>query len=148
MAIFSAPAGNGKSHEAPATRRGEQPSLSIIATGMRVTGEIESDGIVKLEGVVKGRIRAAQQVLIAKGGVIEGDIQTREAVIGGEVRGTIQAEERVEIQSTARVDGDIVTRRIAVVEGGQVNGEIRMGETALRVETGEAALEPAISHNS
>jgi cytoskeletal protein CcmA (bactofilin family) len=38
----------------------------------------------------------------------------------------------VEVQATAVIAGDIHTTRILVVEGGQVNGEIKMGEAAER----------------
>jgi cytoskeletal protein CcmA (bactofilin family) len=81
---------------------------------------------------VRGTIKAATQVLVSPGATIDGDIHTREAVLGGQVRGTIHADERVEVQATAVIVGDIHTTRILVVEGGQVNGEIKMGEAAER----------------
>jgi cytoskeletal protein CcmA (bactofilin family) len=105
-----------------------EPGLSVIAAGMRVEGQLISDGVVKVEGTVVGTVRAALQVLVAKEGVIEGDIYTREAVLGGQVHGTVVADERVEMQATSVVHGDIVTRRLAVHEGGELNGHIRMGD--------------------
>jgi cytoskeletal protein CcmA (bactofilin family) len=104
--------------------------LSIIGTGMRVVGDISAEGVVKVEGVVVGTVRAGRQVLVAKGGEVEGDIITREAIVGGEVRGSIQAHERVEVQATSVVHGDITTRRLFVQEGGELNGVLRMGEAA------------------
>lgn len=104
--------------------------LSIIGTGMRVVGDIMAEGVVKVEGVVVGTVRAGRQVLVAKGGEVEGDIITREAIVGGEVRGSIQAHERVEVQATSVVHGDITTRRLFVQEGGELNGILRMGEAA------------------
>ena len=62
---------------------------------MRVVGDISADGVVKIEGTVVGTVQAAKQVLVAKGGEVEGDVVSREAIIGGEVRGGIYAEERV-----------------------------------------------------
>lgn len=112
-------------------REGSPPGesgLSIIAAGMRVEGEIVSDGVVKVEGAVVGSIRAERQVLIAKGGTVDGDIETREAIVGGEVRGAILADERVEVQPSAIVQGDIATQRIVVHDGGEVNGHLRMGD--------------------
>jgi len=106
----------------------EGDTLSIIGTGLRVEGDLSSDGVVKVEGTVVGTVRASRQVLVAKGGVVEGDIVTREAIIGGEVRGGIGAEERVELQATSVVHGDITTKRLFVQEGGEINGVIRMGE--------------------
>jgi cytoskeletal protein CcmA (bactofilin family) len=107
--------------------RGE-PSLSVIAAGTTITGELNSDGIVKVEGSVVGSVRAERQVLVAKGGVIQGDIYTREAVVGGEVRGAILADDRVEVQATSVIHGDITTQRIVVQEGGEVNGHVRMSD--------------------
>lgn len=104
--------------------------LSIIGTGMRVVGDITADGVVKVEGTVVGTIRAGRQVLVAKGGVVEGDVIAREAIVGGEVRGSIEASERLELQATSVVHGDIATRRLLVQEGGEVNGVVRMGDVA------------------
>jgi len=119
MAIFS--------QSSPDDRRRPEAGLSIVGAGMTITGDVETDGVIKVEGTVKGSVRATQQILLAPGGLVEGDLETREAVIGGEVRGTVRAEERVEVQATSIIQGDIVTARIAILEGGQVNGEIRMG---------------------
>jgi cytoskeletal protein CcmA (bactofilin family) len=102
--------------------------LSIIGAGMKVVGDLSAEGVVKIEGMVVGTVRAGRQVLVAKGGVVEGDLFTREAIVGGDVRGGIQAEERVEIQASSVVHGDIATRRLFVQEGGEINGVIRMGE--------------------
>ena len=105
---------------------GREPGLSVVATGMRIDGRLDTNGVVKVEGMVSGSIRAERQVLVAKGGIVEGDILTREAVIGGEVRGAIYADERVEVQAGSQVNGDITTKRILLQEGGEVNGHLRM----------------------
>lgn len=104
--------------------------LSIIGAGMRVVGDISAEGVVKIEGTVVGTVQAAKQVLVAKGGEVEGDVVSREAIIGGEVRGGIYAEERVELQATSVVHGDVSTKRLFVQEGGEINGVLRMGEEA------------------
>lgn len=127
MAMFTS--GGGSPAPTPNPRpsgKEREPGLSIIASGMRISGELDTNGVVKVEGAVSGRIRAEGQVLVATGGLVEGDIMTREAIIGGEVRGAIFADERVEVQSSCSINGDITTQRIVVQEGGEVNGKIRM----------------------
>ena len=104
--------------------------LSVIASGMTVRGDIESDGTVKVEGVVEGHVEARNQVLVARGGTVQGDIDACEAIVGGTVQGAIRAGERAEVQAGATVTGDITTRRIAVAEGASLNGAIRMSEIA------------------
>jgi len=100
--------------------------LSIIASGTVITGDVRTEGTVKVEGEILGNVQAGQQVLLARGSRVRGDVQTREAVIGGLVEGSIRAGERVEIQATAIVQGDITTQRIVIAEGGQVNGGLEM----------------------
>jgi cytoskeletal protein CcmA (bactofilin family) len=100
--------------------------LTIVASGTSVTGDVESDGIVKVEGVVVGAVRAERQVLIARGGRVQGDVVSAEAVLGGVVQGSVTARERVEVQTGSVVNGDIVTDRLIVQEGGEVNGTVQM----------------------
>lgn len=133
MAIFSQ--SPRSSRPVDERKRGEGGGLSIIGVGMTIIGDVETDGVVKVEGHVRGAVRASQQILLSPGGVVEGDLETKEAIIGGEVRGTVRAEDRVEVQASSVVLGDIVTARIAIMEGGQVNGEIKMGQTALANES-------------
>ena len=106
--------------------------LSVIAAGMKIVGDIESTGVVKIEGVVEGAIRGARQLLLGRQGTVHGDIRAHEVVIGGIVIGTIVADERVEIQGTSSVQGDIYTKTIVVLEGGVINGAVRMGDAAVK----------------
>lgn len=127
MALFSTPQ---EERPRPAVQRSGERGLSIIASGMRVEGQLITDGVVKVEGTVVGSVRAEQQVLVAKGGVVDGDVYTQEAILGGEIRGAIYATQRVEVQATSVVHGDIATQRIMVHEGGEVNGRVKMGDAA------------------
>ena len=109
-----------------------EAGLSVIAAGMKIVGDLESTGVVKIEGIVEGAIRGARQLLLGRQGTVHGDIRAHEVVIGGTVVGTIIADERVEIQGTSSVQGDIHTKSIVVLEGGVINGNVRMGENAAR----------------
>jgi cytoskeletal protein CcmA (bactofilin family) len=106
--------------------RGENATLSIIASGTVITGDIVADGVVKIEGEVNGNVQAGQQVLVSRGGTIRGDVRTRQAVVGGTVAGSVVADERVEVQSTASIEGDVATQRLVVMEGGRINGGLEM----------------------
>jgi cytoskeletal protein CcmA (bactofilin family) len=116
-------------------------SLSIIAAGTKIDGDVETDGVIRIEGRVEGAIRAARQVLVGRQGEVHGDITTREAVVGGRVEGTITATERLEVQATSVIVGDINTRAIAVIEGGTINGSVRIADASARTDA-EPASEP------
>jgi cytoskeletal protein CcmA (bactofilin family) len=125
MGIFSSPARDEQGNELK-RRRTDQIPFSIIASDMTVIGDLETDGVVRVEGRVRGTVRVGSQVLVSAGAVIEGDLHTQEAVIAGQVSGAIHARERVELQATAMVAGDILTPRISIVEGAKVSGEVKM----------------------
>ncbi len=107
-------------------RRPRETGLSIVAKDLTIAGDLQASGVVRIEGRVVGNVHGGDQVLISEGGIVEGDVVTREAVIGGRVHGCINGEERVEVQATAVVHGDITTKRLLIQEGGRVNGSVKM----------------------
>ena len=125
MGFFSSPARDDQGNELK-RRKTDQIPFSIIASDMTVIGDLETEGVVRIEGRVKGTVRVGSQVLVASGAVIEGDLHTQEAVIAGQVSGAIHARERVELQASAMVAGDILTPRISIIEGARVSGEVKM----------------------
>lgn len=125
MAMFNK---NGTTTTDGRSPQGGEGALSIIAAGMSVTGDVETNGVVKIEGTVTGSILGARQVLLGRQGEIKGDVNAREVVLGGRVQGNVRASERVEIQATSVVNGDIVAKSIVVVEGGRINGAVRMDD--------------------
>jgi cytoskeletal protein CcmA (bactofilin family) len=130
MGIFSNPARDEQGQELK-RRRTDQIPFSIIASDMSVIGDLETEGVVRIEGRVKGNVKVGSQILVAQGATIEGDLHTQEAVIAGTVTGAIHASDRVELQATAVVAGDIHTARIAIVEGAKVAGEVKMDVSKL-----------------
>jgi cytoskeletal protein CcmA (bactofilin family) len=120
-----------------ATARSEQrigavaeAPMSIISSGMKITGDIECAGVVKVDGRIDGSVTGARQVLLGRGGTVRGNVIADEVVIGGLVEGAILAAERLELQGSAIVNGDIETKSIIVLEGARINGVVRMGESS------------------
>ena len=102
--------------------------ISIIGPGMTVVGDCETEGTVRVEGLVKGTIKAGKAVVIGKQGRVVGDIITQDAVISGHVTGTLVAESRLELQASCHIDGEIRTRRMQLEEGAVLNGTVQMGD--------------------
>ncbi len=107
--------------------------ISIIGVGMKVVGNCETEGTLRIEGELEGTVRAGKAVVVGKDGVVRGDIYTQDAIIGGKVTGSVLAESRLELQATCVIDGEIQARRIKLDEGGRVNGEIRTGDVQRKV---------------
>lgn len=106
-------------------------ALSIIAAGMHITGDVETNGTIKVDGRIDGSVIGARQVMLGRNGAIHGNVHAGEVVIGGLVDGAIAADDRLELQSSAVVNGDIDTKSIVVMEGARINGTVRMQEIRL-----------------
>jgi cytoskeletal protein CcmA (bactofilin family) len=119
--------------------------ISIIGPGMRVTGDCQTEGTLRIEGTVEGTIRAGKAVVLGKDGVVDGDISTQDAVIGGRVTGSIVAESRLELQATCVVDGEIRARRLKLDEGGKLTGTVQIGEVTTQTGTRSRESSPAVS---
>ena len=115
--------------------QGRDSVISIIGPGMRVNGDCETEGTLRIEGTVNGKVIAGKAVVVGRDGTVKGDIMTQDAVIGGHVTGKVIAESRLELQETSVVDGEIRARRIKLEEGGIVNGTVNTGD----VTTGHRA---------
>ncbi len=102
--------------------------ISIIGPGMRVVGDCETDGTLRIEGRVEGTVRAGKAVVVGKDGSVHGDLMTQDAIVGGRVNGTVVAESRLELQATCVVEGEIRARRLKLDEGGQINGTVHVGD--------------------
>ncbi len=108
---------------------GAGQDISVIALGARVVGDVETTGVVQVAGSVVGNVRAGLQVLVAKGGMVEGEIETPEAIIGGEVRGQVRATQRVAVQASAALYGTISTPQLAIEEGATLDVDLSMSES-------------------
>ena len=101
----------------------ERQTLTVIGSGMEIVGSLDSTGLVRVAGKVLGNVNAAGQVLVARGGHVDGDVHAREAVLDGEITGSIVAE-RVEVQASAVIHGDITASRLIIHEGAVLNVEV------------------------
>lgn len=134
-----------KPGEMPAAPRGNggEASMSIIGPGMRIVGDLITDGTVRIEGEIRGTIRATKAVVVGREGLVEGDIFTQDAVIGGRIRGSVVAESRLELQATCDIEGVVHARaqHLHLEEGARFNGQVQMldadGVRALPAGTGE-----------
>ncbi len=103
-----------------------QRDFSVLAAGTQVVGDVSTSGDAQVRGRLFGTIRADGQVLVAKGGSVQGEIEAAEVVIGGEVTGHLRASRRADVLASALVHGTINTPLLTVQEGAALDVELRM----------------------
>jgi cytoskeletal protein CcmA (bactofilin family) len=122
-------------------RQKETKTVSmVIGIDSIVRGTLESKGTVRIDGLVEGGIQA-DWVIIGESGMVQGDIVSRGAVLGGNIEGNIHASETAEITAKGQVIGDIFAGRLSIVEGGLFEGRSHM----VRTQEGATVLPLATS---
>ncbi len=102
-------------------------SVSSIADGLIINGNITGTGDLRIGGCIEGEIVLKEgKIQVDRNGYIEGDVQVKDISISGEVRGTIQAGSRVAISSTGKIKGDVKTARIDIAEGAFLCGNFEV----------------------
>ena len=109
-------------------------SASIIGSGNTITGNIDAQGDIRVDGTVKGNIISKSKVLVGAEGVIEGNIQCREADIMGQVFGNIKTEEMLHLKGNAAVSGDINTAKLLIEPTVSFNGQCHMGANIVELK--------------
>lgn len=103
----------------------EQGHSSVIAAGTNMTGNIECDGDILIDGTLRGSIRA-QRLTVGLDGVIEGDVSADEVTVRGTVKGPLHAR-HIHLENGAEVEGDITTTTIAIDTGARLTGAVWQG---------------------
>lgn len=95
---------------------------TILGAGTLIEGDIYTKGSLRVEGQVKGNIKAEGDLFIGEKGVIETEVEARNVVIAGTVNGNITASQKIEILPSGKLTGDIRTRILKIEEGAFFSG--------------------------
>lgn len=107
---------------------------SIISANLRVTGDLDSDGDIQIDGYVEGDVRSSS-VTVGEHAVVAGAITSDLINVAGTVKGQINGKV-VELASTAKVTGDIVHESLAIEAGAFIQGLCRHVDTLGRPDKG------------
>jgi cytoskeletal protein CcmA (bactofilin family) len=109
--------------------------LTVLGPATRVTGRINGDGALRIEGAVKGDVNVRGDTEIAEGGSLEGNLQGTALDIGGSLLGDAQAEGAIAVRSGARVRGELRAAEVSIEAGARIS--VRL-ETEFELDFGTA----------
>ena len=102
---------------------GNAQTRSVIDPWLTITGTLESEGEIHVEGRVDGDIRCAH-LTVGKDAKVNGNITAEALVIRGEVKGTIRANS-VTLLDSSGVESEIFHKSLSIEEGARFEGQSR-----------------------
>jgi cytoskeletal protein CcmA (bactofilin family) len=106
----------------------EPNSHNTITVGTELIGDINSNGDIRLDGVLTGNLSTKGKLVVGESGKVKGIIQCKNSDIYGILDGKISVSELLSLKSTAQVLGDIYTNRLSIEPGCRFTGTCKMGD--------------------
>jgi cytoskeletal protein CcmA (bactofilin family) len=104
----------------------ETPAINLIGNGTVITGDITSNGDIRIDGILTGNVTAKGKIVIGETGKLKGEISCKNADISGHVEGKITVAELLSMKGASSVDGEIMINRLSIEPGCLFNGTCKM----------------------
>src|SRR5437762_2611204 len=102
------------------------PAETVVGPSVKIQGDLNSEGNIKIEGTVKGKVKTSQSVFVVPGAKITADVVAGNGMIGGEISGNLKISGHLVLQGTAKILGDIACSILRVEDGAQFSGKCTM----------------------
>jgi len=112
---------------------------NIIGTGTKIVGDIDTNGDLRVDGVIEGNIVSKGKLVLGQGGNIKGTIKCANAEISGSFEGKVDVSELLSLRNTANFKGDMTIGKLSIEPGATFNGTCNMADKSRPT----AAAEPA-----
>jgi len=107
---------------------------SLLGPGSSFRGDLVVDGFVRVDGDVRGTIRASGKVVISEASRCEASLVARSAVIGGIVRGDVCVTERLTILDGGAILGNVFAPRLDADGDVVIHGDVEVSGPGEAVE--------------
>jgi len=104
----------------------ETNGINIIGIGTKITGDVNSNGDIRVDGSLSGKLITKGKVVIGETGKVKGEINCKNSDVEGSIEGKIIVSQLLSLKSKARINGDIIAAKLAIEPGCQFSGNCDM----------------------
>ncbi len=108
--------------------------INLIGKGTRITGDIVSEGDIRIDGELTGNLNCSGRVVIGTSGKVTGEINCKNCEISGYLKGKLAIEQLLSLKSSSQVLGDISTGKLSIEPAAIFSGSCIMSEQAKHEE--------------
>jgi cytoskeletal protein CcmA (bactofilin family) len=104
----------------------EVKALNTIAQDTRIKGNIESNGDIRIDGILDGDLDCKGRVVVGPESRVSGTIRCSSAEIMGFVKGEIVVKELLSLKVSATITGNLTMGKLSVEPGARFVGHCKM----------------------
>jgi cytoskeletal protein CcmA (bactofilin family) len=107
----------------------DNTTINLISNGTDITGDIKSNGDIRIDGSLAGNLSTKGKVVIGPTGRIKGEIICKNSEVSGNIDGKITVGQLLNLKASSKILGDIVTSKLAIEPGARFTGNCSMIDT-------------------
>lgn len=111
----------------------QSDNITFIGNDIVVTGSLQSNGEIIIEGTIDGDVRA-QKIVVKNNAIITGELASEELIIHGRVNGVVRGL-KILLASDCILNGDILHETLSIESGAQFEGSCKRSDDPLGVKT-------------
>jgi len=104
----------------------ENSNINLISNGTEITGDVKSDGDIRIDGMLIGNLTTKGKVVIGSTGKVKGEVVCKNSEVHGEVDGKINVSQLLTLKNSSQINGDIITEKLSIEPGARFTGNCNM----------------------
>ena len=107
----------------------DNATINLISNGTDITGDVKSNGDIRIDGTLTGNLNTKGKVVIGPTGKITGEVICKNSEVSGIVEGKITVGQLLNLKASSKILGDIVTSKLSIEPGAKFSGTCKMSDT-------------------
>jgi cytoskeletal protein CcmA (bactofilin family) len=103
-------------------------TINLISNGTDITGDIKSNGDIRIDGSLTGNLNTKGKVVIGPTGKVNGEVICKNSEVSGIVEGKITVGQLLNLKASSKILGDIATSKLSIEPGAIFSGNCKMSD--------------------
>jgi cytoskeletal protein CcmA (bactofilin family) len=108
-----------------------EEDVSILSNGVKIEGNLFTEGNVRIDGIVNGNVSVEGNLTIGQTSQITGEVKAKNITMSGKVYGKVSVSEKLKLESKSSLKGDIISKYLVIEEGAHFEGHSHMNTVPL-----------------
>jgi cytoskeletal protein CcmA (bactofilin family) len=107
----------------------DNATINLISNGTEITGDVKSNGDIRIDGLLTGNLTTKGKVVIGPTGKVKGEVYCKNSEVSGAVDGKICVSQLLTLKTDSKISGDILTFKLSIEPGAKFTGNCKMSES-------------------
>jgi cytoskeletal protein CcmA (bactofilin family) len=107
----------------------DNTTINLISNGTDITGDIKSNGDIRIDGSLNGNLNTKGKVVIGTTGKVKGEVICKNSEVAGILEGKITVGQLLNLKASSKINGEIVTNKLSIEPGAVFSGNCKMSDT-------------------